>query len=182
MPLLGEGYNQNLWFYGTCSVWLLVSAGYSRSPIHPGMVPRQLSPAQLRAGHLLVPELSWECSRANPGFAWGCLSHHLILEEGLAWEPVARWDWSLLPGHVTMASGCSWVGSGWILGTLPSLKVWRGIVSGSPGQWWSPPPWRCSRIEWMRCGLIDRVLWRLMFLEVFSTLMVEFSDSCCRPW
>lgn len=63
------------------------------------------SSAELRAGHLLVPDgvwlfrqHGWECSRTNPGFGWGCPSHHPVLEEGLDWEVLARWDWILLPG------------------------------------------------------------------------------------
>lgn len=142
--------------------------------------------------------LEWQLSPAQGWSSAGATAELRVQQNkprvwlGLLITQSWRKDWvgRLWPGGVfsqaasdrqrEMASGCSRVGSGWILGTLPSLKEWWGVGRGSPGQWWSPILGGVK--EWMRCGLVDRVLSKLMFLEVFPNLMVEFYDSCCRPW
>jgi len=44
-----------------------------------------------------------------------------------------------------VASSCARGDSGWILGTVSSLKEWPGTGMGCPGRWWGHPPGKCFR-------------------------------------
>lgn len=74
--------------------------------------------AQLRAGHLLEPEFSWDCSRTNPGLVEAA---HLITWSwrkdwiGSLWQDgIGVFSQAATDGQGKIALVCSRVGSGWI--------------------------------------------------------------------
>ena len=50
-------------------------------------------------------------------------------------------------GQEGMASSCTREGLDWILGSISLQNGLLGVGMGCPGQWWSPHPWRCLRVE-----------------------------------
>ena len=56
-----------------------------------------------------------------------------------------RWGAEIEPQVSSMTSSCIRAALDWIWGKMSLLKEWSGIGPGSPGQWWSPHPWRSSK-------------------------------------
>ena len=59
---------------------------------------------------------------------------------------------SLVTGRGEMASSCTKVSLGWMLGNTSLQKGWLNTGIGSPGRWLSHHPWMCLKTIWMWCS------------------------------